>query len=94
VVPHRIIDPEPDEPAEQQVEAHPLHELTLGAHRIERLQEERPQQLLRRDRGPADPGIELVEPRRKPRQGVVYDRPDRPQRMPSGHPGLQIDVAE
>ena len=38
MVPDPIVDTEPDKPAEQQIELQPLHQLTLGAHRIERLQ--------------------------------------------------------
>jgi hypothetical protein len=48
-VPHRIVDAEADEPAEQQIVVELLHQLPLGPHRIERLQQQRPQQLLRRD---------------------------------------------
>ena len=50
MIPDLIVDPEPDEPAEQEVEAQPLHQLALRADRIERLQQERPQQLFGRDR--------------------------------------------
>jgi Integrase core domain len=44
-MPHRIVDAEADERAEQQVEVQPLHQLALRADRVERLQQERPQQL-------------------------------------------------
>jgi hypothetical protein len=54
VIPDRIVDPEPKEPAEQQVELHPLHQLALGPHPVEGLQQHRPQQLFRGDRGPAE----------------------------------------
>jgi hypothetical protein len=39
VIPHRIIDPQPNEPAEQQVELQPLHQLTFRADRIKGLQQ-------------------------------------------------------
>ena len=44
---------QPDEPAKQQIVVELLHQLALRAHRVESLQQQRPQQLLRRDRGPA-----------------------------------------
>src|SRR4051812_18958460 len=43
-------------PTEQEVVVQPLHNLTLGADAVEGLQQQRPQQTLRRDRGPADTG--------------------------------------
>ena len=43
VVPGRIVHPDPDEPAEQQVVFQPLHQLPLRADRVERLQQHRPQ---------------------------------------------------
>jgi hypothetical protein len=50
VVPDRIVDAEPHEPAEQEVEVEPLHQLTFQADRVEGLQQQRAQQLLGRDR--------------------------------------------
>jgi hypothetical protein len=38
MIPGRVVDPEPDEPAEQQIELQTLHQLPLGPDRIERLQ--------------------------------------------------------
>lgn len=38
LIPHRIVDPKAHEPAEQQVVVDLLHQLALGAHRVERLQ--------------------------------------------------------
>ena len=52
-VPHRRVHRQPDEPAEQHVVGDLLHQLPLRADREQRLQQQRPQQLLRRDRGPA-----------------------------------------
>ncbi len=57
-IPHRIVDSKPHEPAEQKIELQPLHQLTLRANRIEQLQQAGPQQLLRRNRGPALPRIQ------------------------------------
>ena len=59
MIPHGIVDAEPDEPAEQQVVVDLLHQLALGADRVKRLQKRGPEQPLRRDRLP--PGA-LVEP--------------------------------
>jgi sulfur carrier protein ThiS len=39
VIPHGIVDSKPDEPAEQQIVADLLHQLPLGTHRVERLQQ-------------------------------------------------------
>jgi hypothetical protein len=43
-MPHRIIDPQPHVPAEQQVAVQLLHQQPLRADRIEGLEQERPQQ--------------------------------------------------
>jgi hypothetical protein len=94
MIPDLIVDPEADEPAEQEVKVQPLHQLALRADRVQRLQQERPQQLFGRDRRSAHAGIEVMEARGERRQRVVDDHPDGPQRMCSRHPGLQIDVAE
>ena len=94
MVPGRIVDPDPDEPAEQKVVLQPLHQLPLRADRVERLQQHRPQQLLRRDRRPPDRRIQRRELPLQRRQRLVHDRPDRPQRMIRPHPRLKIDVAE
>ena len=32
VIPHRLVDADSDEPAEQEIELEPLHQLTLRAH--------------------------------------------------------------
>ena len=59
MVPDGIVDAEPDEPAEQQVVVDLLHQLPLGAHRVERLQQRGAQQTLRRDRLPPRALVEL-----------------------------------
>jgi hypothetical protein len=43
-VPDGIVDAEPDEPAEQKIKIELLHQLALGAHREERLQQRGAQQ--------------------------------------------------
>ena len=92
VVPHRIIDAEPDKPSEQQIELQPLHQLALRANRIERLQQHRPQQHLGRDRRPAQPGIERRKIARQRFQSRIRQRPDRAQRMIRPDPLLKIDI--
>ncbi len=52
------VHPEPDEPAKQQIELQPLHDLPLRADAIEGLQEQRPQEPLRWDQRPTEPGIQ------------------------------------
>ena len=94
VIPRRIVNADADEPAKQQVELQPLHQLPLRADRIERLQQHRPQQLLRRDRGPAAPRIQRRELARKRRKRLVHDAADRPQRMILANPRFEIDVTE
>jgi hypothetical protein len=61
VIPRRVVDADADKPAKQKIELQPLHQLPLRADRIERLQQHRWQQLLRRDRRPAHP------PKNRPR---------------------------
>ena len=51
-VPHRVVDVESHKPAKQQIVIELLHQHPLAAHRIKHLQQQRPQQLLRRNRRP------------------------------------------
>ena len=81
VVPDGIVDAEPHEPAEQQVVVELLHQLALGADRVEGLDQRAAQQLLGRDRGPAHARVELGEPWRELLQHRVDQRPHYPQRM-------------
>lgn len=59
--PDRVVDPEADKPAEQQVVFHLLHQLPLGADQEQDLQQARPDQPLGRDRGTAEIGVERLE---------------------------------
>ena len=94
VIPDRIVNAEADKPAKQQVELQPLHQLPLRADRIERLQQHRPQKLLGRDRGTADPRIERRELARQRRQRLVHNAADHPKRMVLANSRFQIDVTE
>ena len=93
-VPNRVVHPEPDEPAEQEVELQPLHQLALRAHRVEALHQQRPQQPLGRDARPAQARVERFEVRRHRRQHGVHDITDRAQRMVRWYPRLQINIGE
>ena len=92
VVPHRIVDAEPDEPPKQQIELQPLHQLPLRSDRIKCLQQHRPQQHLRCDRWPTKLGIEHREIARQRPQGRIRQRPNGAQRMIGPHPLLKIDI--
>ena len=76
-----VADVEVEEPLEQQVVLQPLAELALAAHREQRDQQARLQQVLGRDRGTAALGVHLVEQRRQPRQHRLHDRLDAPDRV-------------
>ena len=58
-----------------------LHQHPLTAHRIQHLEQQGPQQMLGRNRRPACLGIQRVEPRRQPLQGLIRHRADGPQRV-------------
>ena len=58
-VPYRIIRRKPDEPAVQKIVVQLFHQLPLPADAIEDLEQERAQQLFRRDRGAPLARIEL-----------------------------------
>ena len=55
--PHRVVHAEPDEPPKQQVVLQLLHQHPLTAHRIQHLEQQRPQEMLGRDRRAAGRGI-------------------------------------
>ncbi len=94
MIPRRIIDPQPDEPAKQQVVLELLDQHALTADRVERLQQQRPQQMLGRDRRPAGRGVQPGElGGQVPKCGVDH-RPDRPQGVVGRDPLLGRHVAE
>jgi hypothetical protein len=93
-VPDRIVDPEPGEPAEQQVVVELLHQLALGADRIERLEQECPEQLLGRARRPADRRLQPGELRREIGERGIDQGQDAPARMISRDPGLAAHIRE
>ena len=93
-IPHRIVRREPDEPAEQQIVVELLHQLPFRAHRVERLQQQRPQQPLRRDRRSAVPRIKLGRMPATAPQRRIDKLADRPQRMVRRNARLQPHIAE
>jgi hypothetical protein len=64
-VPYAIIHVQPDEPTKQHVVVQLFHQQSLAAHAVEHLQQQRPQQLFRRDRWPTHSRVKLVELRRQ-----------------------------
>ena len=93
-VPDRIFDAEADEPAEQQVVLKLLHQLALRAHRVERLQKKRTQELLGRDRGSADRRVQRRERGRERGEGSIHQGQNAPQRVVLRHPPLTTYVGE
>ena len=92
VVPDRIVHLQPPEPAQEQVVVELLHQQPLAADRVQHLQQQRAQQLLRRDRRPAGRRVQRGEAWRQLRQDHVHHLPHRPQRMVLRHSGFGRDV--
>ena len=92
--PHGIVDAKADEPPEQQVVIHLLHQLPLGPDREQDLEKARPDQALRRNGGAAKIGVERVKLGIETRQRGVHDLPDLAKRMPCRNALLKIDIAE
>jgi hypothetical protein len=93
-IPYRVLDAQPDKPAEQQIMVDPLDQLPLRADRIERLQQQGAQQPLRRDRLAAERRIELLKLARQRFERGIGDRANHPQRVIRPDPLLKIYVAE
>ena len=89
-----LVDRQPDEPAKQHVELQPFDQLPLRADRIEKLQQRRPQQPLRRDGWTPDPVVKRRKPRVELSQSRVRQPPHRPQRMPRRDARLDLDIRE
>src|SRR5436189_5450049 len=94
MIPSRIIDPETNKPAEQQIELQPLHQLTFRADRVESLQQRGTQQLLRWNRRAAQRRIQRGKVTAQLRQRAICYSSDGSQRMLFRHPRLQIDVGK
>ena len=94
VVPDRVIERQADEPAKQQVVAQLLAQLPLASHRVEHLQQQGPDQLLRGDRVATGVRIHRVKPRIKRNQGIVHQQSNGPQRMISRDKVVQLRYRE
>ena len=81
-------------PAEQQVEVQLLHKLPLRADRVEGLQQQRPEQLLRRERPATRKAIQRLEIRPQRAKEMVHVPADNPKRMVPRNPILQAQVTE
>src|SRR6187200_1298758 len=94
MVPHGIVDAEPDEPAKQQVVIDLLHQLALRADGVEGLQKRGAQKTLRCDRLAPRSLVQPLELGIERDQHIVDDRPDRAQRMLCGYAILEVDIGE
>ena len=90
----RLVQAQADEPAKQQVVLELLDQQPLAPHRIQHLQQQRAQQLLGRNRRPAEIRIQGFEFPREASQGGIDDAPDRPQRVIGRHALLRREVAK
>lgn len=79
--PHRIVRIQADKPAIQQIVVQLLHQLPLAPHGEEHLQQQRPQQLLRRNRGAAILRVQAGEPRRQIAENRLDQLTDHAQRV-------------
>src|SRR6267378_360936 len=93
-VPDRIVDVEPHKPAKQEVVIELLHQQPLAAHRVQHLQQQRAQKLLRRNRRPPAAGVDRVEAPRRLLEGRIYHYSDGSQRMILWYSPLRRYVAE
>src|SRR5687768_14961017 len=94
MVPGWIVDADAHEPAEQKVVFQPLHKQPLRAHRVERLQQHRPEQLLGWDRRPPEWRIQRRELPLQSDKRFIHNYPDGAKRVIAPNPRLQINVAE
>jgi hypothetical protein len=93
-IPHRVLDAQPNKPAEQQIVVDPLNQLPFRADRIKRLQQQGAQQPFRRDRLAAERRIELLELAGQRFERRIGNRPNHAQRVIRPDPFLKIYVAE
>jgi len=92
--PDGVVDPEADEPAQQEVILHLLHQLPFRADRKQDLYQARPDHPLRRNRGPTKIGAERLELGIEAGQRLIHHLPDLAQRMPGGDALFQVNIAE
>ena len=93
-IPHAVVHSQAHEPAVEDVEVELLHQLPLAADRVQHLQYRSSDQLLRRNRRPADARVQPLKHRRHLLQRRVDQHADRTQRVILRHPLRGRDVAE
>jgi hypothetical protein len=93
-MPDGLIHTQAHEPPKEQVVLELLDQQALRPHGVQHLDEQRPQQLLGRNRRPARVGVEPVERRREGRQGLVGQAPYRSQGMVARDSLLGREIAE
>jgi len=94
VVPHRVVNGHSHKPAKQQVVAQLLDDLPLRSHRVEHLQQQRTQQLLRSDRLTPGIGVDRIEQTIESAKRFVHQPSDRAQRMIRRNEVLQLGYRE
>jgi tetratricopeptide (TPR) repeat protein len=92
--PHRVVHAEAHEPAKQQVVVQLLQKHPFAAHGVEYLQQQRPQQLLGRNRWAARMRVELGKAMRHTFQNIIHHLANGPQGVIGRHPLLRRNVAE
>src|SRR5207245_2001814 len=93
-IPHLVVQVQTHEPPEQQIVVQLLHQHPLTADRVQRLQQQGPQQFLGWNRGPPDLRIHPPKQPGQLLQNLVGDLSDRPQRMVRRHSLFGRQVAE
>ena len=93
-IPNGVIHVQTHEPTKQQVIIELFHQQPFAAHRVQPLQQQRPQRHLRRDRRPPGVGIQFAEPWLQSPQGLIGHDTKSTQRVVLGHSLLRADVAE
>lgn len=95
VIQYRVLHARDNELAEQQVVIKLLGQPPLKAHRVKRLQQQqRPQHILRRNRGPLRGRVHLVECGTQRRRNEVCQHADPTPRMILRHALLQRHIVE
>src|ERR1039457_311937 len=92
-VPYGVVHVETNEPAVEHIVIELLHHHPLTANRIEYLQQQRSQEALRRNRGPASKSVDFSELARDLAEHDIYHFPDWPQRVVRRHALLGRNVA-
>jgi hypothetical protein len=93
-VPHRIVHAEAHEPAVEHAVIELLDQQSLAPNAVQHLQQQCPEELLGRDRGPARRRIQAIEPWRQLRHGGICHPSNRAQRVICADTCLGRDVAK